>query len=97
MIPEELGYTATWKQGASILTWNKLLPSPDVASPLWSLQPAPSKPGHCGRLFPCIEGRGPYKSLVEAGIKKERFGKYFSLISNHFGVDRRHTILHGQK
>ena len=40
--------------------------------------------------FP-VEGRGSYKSLVEAGVKKDRFGKYFSLISNHFGVDPRRT------
>ena len=40
--------------------------------------------------FP-VEGRGSYKSLVEAGVKKERFGKYFSLISNHFAVDPRRT------
>ena len=33
------------------------------------------------------EGRGSYKSLVEAGIKKECFRKYFSLFYNHFGVD----------
>ena len=36
--------------------------------------------------FP-VEGRGSYKSLVEAGIKKECFRKYFSLFYNHFGVD----------
>ena len=38
--------------------------------------------------FPAKD-RGLYKSLIEIGVKHNRFGKYLSLISKHFGVDPR--------
>jgi hypothetical protein len=40
--------------------------------------------------FPA-DGRGSHKSLKELGVSPDRFGKYFSLICNHFGVDPRRT------
>ena len=40
--------------------------------------------------FPAKD-RGSYKSLTEIGVKPERFGKYLSLISKHFGIDPRRT------
>ena len=40
--------------------------------------------------FPAKD-RGSYKSLTEIGVKHDRFEKYLSLISKHFGVDPRRT------